>query len=328
MRFVLGLVTAAAAVWLSSGAFRAAQADTALTCRIPNARPPAFLSPSPGTRGTPRDGDEPRVLLSWERRSQSNGDWSWLADVDYAPARNELVYLDAPNIIVARDLSSNRRRTLLTLDASQTVRHLVVSHAGDRLAFSAGRDYFPDIYVMGMTGASPTRLTDSIGDFEKGGRSYYYTYSLPKFSPDDRMLLFQILHGPDPNNRIALVGVSGGPVRTLGEGYTEAAYWSADGTRVCTNSDARTAKKIVYDVASGRATVGAVGSSDRHPDASCRVIADTASIDTCEVPRRYSVWRGDAVSQRWVRPDIVINFHELESPGRPGYRIEVLRFLN
>jgi hypothetical protein len=450
VRLVLCGLTTACALWLASDSFRA-QAGAArqgepgpatlteLTCRIPNAHPPAFLAtaartpdgvqqytgtigrrtvtmlleanaggdlsgsysydridqpiqlrgrlaerrltltefgdlrepskstgsfematapPSGALRGTWRSPDrtrslrarfgrmpaaaERRVLFTWERRSQFDGDGSWLGDVDYSPARGELVYLEAPNVVAALDLSSMRRRTLLALGPETRsiparlggfllpgptrVRHVVVSHAGNSVAFSAGPDDFPDIYVMGMTDTRPTRLTDSMGDFHNGGQTYFYRYWKPKFSPDDRMVLFQNGNGPGPSNRIALVGAAGGPIQTLGEGFAEHAYWSADGTRVCA-TDGRTSKKIVYAVPSGTATVGALGSADSDRERSCRSIADTASIETCEVPDRHAIF-GAAFAQRWVRPDVVINFYDLTLRGRPGYRIEVVQLLN
>ena len=100
---------------------------------------------------------------------------------------------------------------------------VVVSHAGDRVAFTAGPDPFRDIYVMGIDDARQTRLTDSLGDFMKEGKSFFH-YGQPKFSPDDRMLLFQILHGPVPdNNDVAVISAAGGPVQALGEGCAERA---------------------------------------------------------------------------------------------------------
>ncbi|HET9269880.1 MAG TPA: hypothetical protein VFO31_17000, partial [Vicinamibacterales bacterium] len=54
MRLAMGAVAVTCGLWLSGGTFRAAQADTDLTCRIPNPRPPAFFSPAPRTPGAVR----------------------------------------------------------------------------------------------------------------------------------------------------------------------------------------------------------------------------------------------------------------------------------
>lgn len=295
---------------------------------------------------------EHQILLTWERRSQSGVFEPWQADVDYSPTRNQLIYLEQPSVVAAFDLSEMRRKAVAGFEPETrsyplrqgglvpvgppSVHHVVVSHTGDRIAFSAGPENFPDIYVMDVGDSRPTRLTDSMGDFEKE-RTHFYDYSRPKFSPDDRMLLFQILHGPDPNNRVAVIDASGGPMHVLGEGYAERAYWSADGTRVCTYSDARTARKIVYDVLSGKATAGGIDSIDVHDrERSCRSIADAASLETCDVPEASEVFdhgrlfrgSGERLSQRWVTPDVVINFYELSDAGRPGYRIQVVQRFN
>lgn len=288
---------------------------------------------------------EHRILVTWERRSGNDRFEAWQRIADYSPVRNELIYLEQPNVVAAFDLSTMRRRHLFEA-ATETVTYsmphgslmtvgpprvydVVVSHAGDRVAFTAGPEPFRDIYVMGIDDARQTRLTDSLGDFMKEGKSFFH-YGQPKFSPDDRMLLFQILHGPVPdNNDVAVISAAGGPVQALGEGYAERAYWSADGTRVCTYSDARTARKIVYEVPSGRATVGADSSWDNDRERLCRSIADAASIETCDVPEGNEAFgagsRAVVLSQRWVTPDVVINTYELDQRGRPGYRIQVVQ---
>jgi len=102
------------------------------------------------------------------------------------------------------------------------------------------------------------------------------------------------------------------PARTLGEGYAERAYRSADGTRVCTYSDSRTARKIVYDVPSGRATIGGASSFYDDRERSCRSVADAASIETCDLPTgndafgEERLFRGSGahLSQRWVAPNV------------------------
>jgi hypothetical protein len=89
-------------------------------------------------------------------------------------------------------------------------------------------------------------------------------------------------------------------------------YWSAEGTRICTYSDARTARKIVYEIPSGNAAVGANGSY-YDKEKSCRIIADAASIETCDAPANNHEFEsdhlyrgsGDRLSQRWVAPDVV-----------------------
>ena len=287
---------------------------------------------------------EHEILLTWERPFGS-----WQADVDYSPMRNELIYLEEPTVVAAFDLSGMRRRTLAKFEPDTrsyplrqgglvsagpaSVHHVVVSHTGDRVAFSAGSQNFADIYVLQVRDSTQTRLTNSMGDFLKE-RTYFYDYSHPKFSPDDRTLLFQILHGPQPNNRIAVIDASGGPMQVLGEGFAEGAYWSADGTRVCTYS--HTAGKTVYEVPSGNATVGGIDSSTHDRERRCRSIADAASLETCDVPEANEVldvdrrFRGSGrrVSERWVTPDVVINVYELSGAAGLGYRIQVVQLLH
>jgi len=298
--------------------------------------------------------------------------WDGGTSMDYSPTTNQLVFLEQPDTLGIFNLSTMSRRTLLKFRShvtgfprpdgrvwpvgGATVSAVVMSHAGDRVAFNGGPESFQDVYVMRTAGddTRPLRLTDSLGDFSKEMNSFYQ-YSNPKFSPDDTMLVFQIFHGPvsdtDPNNRIAVVNSTGGAVRTLGEGYAERAYWSADGTRVCTYTQILTDRKIVYDVRSGQAFVGDRGSYLKSSDRTCRTIADAASVETCnepadsedfEIDRLYS-GSGRLVVQRWVTPDIVINTYELplrftaeRAPARPGRRtwpgldsrFQIVRFLN
>ena len=82
----------------------------------------------------------------------------------------------------------------------------------------------------------------------------FYLHSRPKFSPDDRTLLFDSHGNVFPNTSLAVVNPAGGPTQTLGEGYSETAYWSADGTRICTSG--RAERKIMYGFPSGRASIG------------------------------------------------------------------------
>jgi hypothetical protein len=291
-----------------------------------------------------------RVLLTWERRSASGGFQPWQDEVDYSPVRNELIYLEQPNVVAALDLFSMRRRILARLGPEAPdprlrpgqpplvdpwmVQHIVVSHAGDRLAFSAGPFTFPDIYVMGLGDPRPLRLTDSTGDFEKQP-PYFYYYWAPQFSPDDRLVLFTINHGPAPNGQFAAVPASGGPVQRLGQPFAEPPYWFVDGTSGCTYSDGRSSGKIVYDPRSGTARVDEGASSSPDRKQRCRLIGDVASIDTCSEPagndpfeedRRFR-GSGEHLSQRWVTPDVVINRYEL-SAGQPGYRFQVVQLLD
>jgi hypothetical protein len=312
---------------------------------------------SPGGTRTLRvrlDTNEPflrhRILLTWERRAASEGFQPWQEEVDYSPARNELIYLEQPNVVAALDLFSMRRRILTRLGPEAPhsplrpgqpplvdpwmVQHIVVSHAGDRLVFSAGPLTFPDIYVMDLGDPRPVRLTDSMGDFQKQP-PYFYYYWVPQFSPDDRLVLFAINHGPRPNTQIAAVPASGGQVQRLREHFDEPPYWFVDGTSTCTYSDGRGPRKIVYDARSGTARVDEGSSSSPDREKRCRLIGDVASIDTCIEPAGNDPFADDSrfrgagahLSQRWVTPDVVINRYEL-SGGRPGYRIQVVQLLD
>lgn len=297
----------------------------------------------------PPDGGD--ILLSWDRFSLTGSYEAWARNVDYSPVTNELIYLEEPNVLSVLDLSTMKSRKLYQFEfplkevpsrvgamvvGKSTIGHVVVSHSGEKVAFSAGTGYpvLSDIYVMGIREARPLKLTDSLGDF-MNGQTLFYPYDHPKFSPDDNTVLLERFGGNDRNQSSAnvyVVEALGGTVRALGEGYSERAYWSADGSRVCTYSDSRTARKIVYEVPSGRASVGGTGSYDR--DEPCRIIADAASAQTCETPpnnldfESERLYQGIASRpvQRWVTPDIAINTYELSSP--PGYRIQIVRTLN
>jgi len=309
---------------------------------------------SPGGTRTLRarlDTNEPflrhRVLLTWERRPTSGGFQPWQQEVDYSPTRNELIYLEQPNVVAALDLFSMRRRILARLGPPSPplrpgelplvdpwmVQHLVVSHAGDRVVFSAGPLTFPDIYVMDLGDPRPVRLTDSMGDFQRQP-PYFYYYWAPQFSPDDRLVLFTIVHGPAPNSQFASVPASGGPVQRLGQPFAEPPFWFVDGTSTCTYSDGRSPRKIVYDARSRTATVEEASPSSPDRDTRCRLIRDVASVDTCIEPAGNGPFAedsrfrgsGEHLSQRWVTPEVVINRYEL-STG-PGYRIQVVQLLD
>ena len=333
----------------STGTFEGSAHPSHLTLRGMWRSPDAKRSRRFTLRRTRRPANR-QVLFTWDRVSPTQSGEGWQDAIDYSPTTGELVYLEGPDVLGIFNLSTMKARTLLNFSSqveqypsrpggpvpagASSVGHVVVSHAGDRVAFNAGPRDFQDIYVMGTGDVRPRRLTDSPGDFLKDGR-FFYGYLHPKFSPDDRTLLFEDLHGEDPNNRVVVVNTAGGPVQKLGEGYSEMAYWSADGTRICTYSDARTARKIVYEIPSGTA---AVGGNDSYYDRErpCRIIADAASLETCAVPANNHEFEsdqlyrgsGDHLSQRWVTPDVVINTYDLFENRRPGYRIQVVRFLN
>jgi hypothetical protein len=338
--------------WRTTGAFEGSD-DTSNdtlrgTWRAPNgARRVRFTL----TR-TPQKVDH-QILITWERRAPG-GYRPWQAAVDYSPITNQLIYLEQPDILSLFDLSTMTSRRLLKFDSAVRdyaqpeypagppyIAHVVLSHAGDRVAFSAGTRgglSFEDIYVMNLVDAVPRRLTDSLADFLK--TRMFYLYSRPKFSPDDRTLLFQDLHSNvSPNTSLVVVSVAGGSTQTLGEGYSETAYWSADGTRVCTSGGAE--RKIAYEFPSGRASVGR-DMSHYDEEKACRAIADAASRETCAAPTNsdfesdrlfhgpYEPTRrgGYHISQRWVAPDVVVNTYDLSGNPNPGYRIQVVRLLN
>ena len=219
---------------------------------------------------------------------------------------------------------------------SPAVGAMMLSHGGDRIAFSAGPPTAPDVYVASLDAPQPLRLTDAAGDYKKDG-TYYFRHMWPKFSPDDKTVLFQTLSGgaslTHPNNSVSVVSAAGGAIQRLGEGYSERAYWSADGSRVCSYTQRQ--NRVVYEVASGRAFVAPTDSALRDPERACRIIAAAASLDTCEEPRavddltddRLYHGGGERPARHWLTPDIVLTTYEWRQGGRPGYRIQLARAL-
>ena len=112
----------------------------------------------------------------------------------------------------------------LTPDSPEADTAPAFSPDGERIAFCSERDGPRSIYVMGSTGESVKRLTDSGFD--------------PAWSPDGKQIVFSDREGQDPYSRnvpahLWLVPAAGGEVRQLTrQGDAVQPRWSPNGRRI------------------------------------------------------------------------------------------------
>lgn len=154
----------------------------------------------------------------------------------------------------AMDADGARQRALLPNETAEAYQP-VISPDGRRVAFASTRDGDADIYVMGLDGSSPVKLTDNVAvNFD------------PAWSRDGRLSFSSNRAG---NFDVYVMSGDGSDQSrvTSSPGSDENPSWSSDGTRLAFWSD-RDGNSEIYTIGvdgSGEARLTNDGAEDLFP---------------------------------------------------------------